>query len=328
MHIGRRDAVMGLLGAAALCRGPALAAAEPVLASRPDRELRVPVTGGTLYVRVNGDLASRRTPLIMVHGGPGGALWQFFPALPLARKHPIILYDQLDSGRSDTPGDPANWTVDRFAAEIGAIRSALSLENVHLLGHSWGGEVATHYAARRPKGLRSVILQGTPPSAARAEASVGTLLAAMPAGMGDTIIRSEQAGKLDAPEYGRAAGAFYRKHIGRNPEMSRVAMTYMQGLPDDRGQALNEAMNGPLMTRFGGRLKGFDDTILLRRIATPTLLLCGEHDLMTPAATRSVLPLLRNGTFAELPGAGHMAQFDQPELWREAIQSFIREHDG
>ncbi|HEX8413668.1 MAG TPA: proline iminopeptidase-family hydrolase [Sphingomicrobium sp.] len=328
MHIGRRDAVIGLLGAAALCRGAALAAAEPVLSPRPDRELRVPVTGGTIYVRVNGNAALRRTPLIMVHGGPGGALWQFFPALALASERPIILYDQLDSGRSEAPGDPANWTVARFAAEIDAIRSALSLEHVHLLGHSWGGQVATRYAAGRPKGLRSLVLQGTPPSAARAEASVGTLLASMPAGVGDTIARSEQAGKLDTPEYGKAAGAFYRKHIGRNPEMNRIAMAYMQGLPDDRGQALSEAMNGPLMTRFGGRLKGFDDTTILRRITTPTLLLCGELDLMTPAATRSVLPLLRRGSFAELPGAGHMAQFNQPELWREAIRRFIREHDA
>ncbi|MFS0738209.1 proline iminopeptidase-family hydrolase [Sphingomonas sp. 1P06PA] len=328
MIVGRRETLIGLLGTIALWSEAALVAAKPEVFPRPDRELRVPVKGGSIYVRINGDLKGRRAPLVFIHGGPGGALWQFFPALDLACERPIVLYDQLDSGRSDAPGDPANWTVDRFASEIDAIRAALSLDRIHLLGHSWGGEVATCYAAGRPKGLRSLILQGTPPSAARAEASVATLLSAMPDGAGDVIARSEQAGTLDTPAYGKAAGAFYRKHIGRNPDMNRIAMTYMEGLPEDRGQALSQAMNGPYMTRFGGRLKGFDDTALLSRIMVPTLLLCGELDIMTPAATRAVLPLLRRGTFDELSGAGHMAQFDQPDAWRETIRQFTAAHDG
>lgn len=89
-----------------LAGAAALAFAAPAAGQVPpaDRDLRVPVTGGSLYVRVNGNLAGPKPPLMLVHGGPGGALWQFFPTLPLAADRAIILYDQLDSGRSDAPG--------------------------------------------------------------------------------------------------------------------------------------------------------------------------------------------------------------------------------
>lgn len=292
-----------------------------------DRELRVPVPGGKLYVRVNGDLKSAKPPLLLVHGGPGGALWQFFPALPLASERAIILYDQLDSGRSDAPGDKANWTVDRFAAEIGAIRAALDLQRLHLLGHSWGGIVANRYAATRPPGLLTLILQGTPPSDSAARASMAEVLSKLPDGAGAVIAAHERAGTTSDPAYGTAMQLFFRKHLARTSVRS-IAMPYMEGTPDDRGNALASAMTGEQINGFGGVLKGFDDTPLMRRIKVPTLLLCGEFDIMTPTATRALLPLLQRGSFKELAGAGHMAQFDKPDAWRQAVGEFIRGHDS
>lgn len=328
MRTSRREVITGLSAASlsAAYTAPAQAA-EPGVPP-PDAEHRVPVKGGSLYVRVNGDLRGPRPPLLMAHGGPGGALWQFFPALPLAADRAVVLYDQLDSGRSDAPGDPRNWRVDRFASEIGAIRKALGLEQVHLLGHSWGGIVATRYAATRPAGLRSLILQGTPASAASAKASIDSLLAALPDDAGAVIKAHEQAGTLGDPAYARAMGAFVKRHLNRTSVRS-VAMPYMAPTPEDRGDALAAAMTGSSITQgFRGVLAGFDDTPLLPRIAAPTLLMCGTFDIMTPAATRSYLPRLRHGAFREIPDAGHMIQFDQPVAWRQAIAQFIGAHDA
>ncbi len=302
---------------------PVLAAGDPEVPPA-DRELRVPVTGGNLYVRVNGNLSGPLPPLLMVHGGPGGALWHFFPALPLASERAIILYDQLDSGRSDAPGDRANWTVDRFGSEIEAIRQALDVSNFHLLGHSWGGIVGMRYAARNPRGLRSLILQGTPLSARRLDASVRSLYAAMPDGLGAVIEAHERAGTLDDPAYGNAIRAFMRTHLNRTSTRA-VARPYMAEVPEDRGDALSMAMIGDRLTPMGGALKGFGDEPLLNRVRVPTMLLCGEFDIMTPAATRAMLPRLKRGSFAELAGAGHMAQ---PEAWRDAISRFVTAHDG
>lgn len=319
MAMDRRTLLAAMVAAAAV---PGRAATE-VGVPPADRELRVPVKGGNIAVRVDGDLAGKRAPLLLLHGGPGGALWQHFPALPLAADRAVILYDQLDSGRSDAPGDPANWTVDRFADEIDAVRSALDVKRLHLLGHSWGGIVATRYAARQPAGLQSLILQGVPLSAARAAASVKTLLAALPDSGGALILANDPK----APGYKAAMQVFMKTHLNRT-SMRDIALPYMAPTPEDRGDALALAMTGGDLTAgFSGVLKDFDDEPLLRRVAVPTLLLRGAHDIMTAADTRALLPLLARGSYAEIPAAGHMAQFDAPQAWRAAVGGFIRQFD-
>jgi proline iminopeptidase/L-proline amide hydrolase len=262
----------------------------------------------------------------MVHGGPGGGLWQFFPALPLAADRAIILYDQLDSGRSDAPGDPANWTVERYVSEIEAVRSALQIKDFHLLGHSWGGILANRYAAARPPGLKSLILQGTPLSDRRLETSVKALYAALPNGVGAVLIKHEHAGTMDSAEYGEAFRVFFKKHLGRTSVKS-VGLPYMASLPEDRGDALAQAMVGGKISGFAGRLKGLDDEPLLARIAVPTLVLFGEYDIMTRAAEQAVVRKLKRGALFDIPDAGHMAQFDQPDAWRSAIAKFLSTHD-
>ena len=303
----------------------AMAANEPGV-PRADQELRVPVTGGNIYVRVNGDLRSGRPPLLMVHGGPGGALWQFFPALPLAKDRAIVLYDQLDSGRSDAPGDRQNWTIDRFVSEISAIRTALQIDRLHLLGHSWGGVIANRYAAGRPDGLKSLILQGTPLSDRRLAESVRELYASLPDQTRAVLLAHEQAGTTDDPEYGKAFETFGSKYLWRTSTRN-VAMPYMAPTPEDRGIALAQAMTGGRISGFGGKLKGLDDEPLLASIGVPTLVLFGQYDLLTRKAEASVRRQLKKGAMQELEGAGHMAQFDQPEAWRSAVSNFVAAHD-
>ena len=320
----RRDAILAL--GSAICV-PSIARAEEPGVPPPDRELRVPVEGGSLYVRVNGDLLGPRPPLVMVHGGPGGALWQFFPALPLAADRAIVLYDQLDGGRSDAPGDPSLWTVDRYVSEIDAVRRALKISDFHLLGPSWGGILANRYAARRPSGLKSLILQGAPLSSDRLKTSVEELYAALPDGAGKALLDHEAAGTMDSPEYGEAFRVFFKKHLGRTSAKS-VAMPYMSGLPEDRGDALAQTMVGGKISGFTGRLRDLDDEPLLAQIAVPTMVLFGEHDIMTRSAQQAVVRQLRQGTLMEIPGAGHMTQFDQGEAWRDAIRQFLFANNG
>ncbi|UAL09668.1 alpha/beta fold hydrolase [Caulobacter segnis] len=313
-----RRTVMGGLAAASV----SLAAAEPGVPAA-DRELRVPVKGGGLYVRVNGELNGPRPPLLCVHGGPGGALWQLFPALPLAKDRAVVLYDQLDSGRSDAPGDPANWTVDRFASEITAIRQALGIQRLHLLGHSWGGIVANRYAAGRPAGLNSLILQGAPLSDRGLKVSVDSLYAALPDGQGRILA----SGSPDDPAYALALKAFMRKHLART-SVRDVGMPYMAATPEDRGDALAMALTGGRIDGFDGVLKGFDDEPLLGRVAAPTQLLFGEFDIMTRAAETRLVGRLARGSLKEIPDAGHMIQFDQPDAWRAAVSAFLRANEA
>ena len=99
--------------------------ASPAAWSKPQREMMIPVEGGRVWVRIDGDLASGAVPAIMIHGGPGGTHMTFGKLFGLADERPVIAYDQLGSGLSDRPDDPADFTnggdVDRFvkAGQLG-----------------------------------------------------------------------------------------------------------------------------------------------------------------------------------------------------------------
>ncbi|QTC89647.1 alpha/beta fold hydrolase [Brevundimonas goettingensis] len=323
MRISRRSFLSATASAAVLPALPAFAADDPAV-PRPDQEHRVPVQGGEVYVRINGDLESGKTPLMLVHGGPGGACWQMFPALPFAADRAIILYDQLDSGRSSAPGDPANWTIERFASEIDAIRLALDLHQIHLLGHSWGGILVANHVSGQLSGISSVILQGAPMSARGWASSMDELLAGMPDGQG-RLISAPTPG--DAPEKtGAAFGTFMETHLNRTRSPA-YARAYMRDVPTDRGDALAAAAMGDGIPRMTGFLRDFDQEPLLSRMTQPTLLLGGEYDLVTPATNRALLPRLQKGSLVTLADAGHMAQFDQPDAWRQAVGDFIARAD-
>jgi pimeloyl-ACP methyl ester carboxylesterase len=121
--------------------------------------------GYRTWYRVAGDLASPRAPLLCVHGGPGGTSDLFEPLLDLATTgRPVVVYDQLGSGRSDRPDDPSLWTMATFVDELESVRTTLGLEQVHLLGHSWGGMLALEYLLNQPSGVRSLVLASSLPS--------------------------------------------------------------------------------------------------------------------------------------------------------------------
>ena len=100
--------------------------------------------------------------LIVLHGGPGGAHNYFLPyLLPLARTNRLIFMDERGSGRSGKLENPSGYTVENMADDVEALRQALRLNRINLLGHSLGGVVAQNYALRYQQHLSHLILANT-----------------------------------------------------------------------------------------------------------------------------------------------------------------------
>ena len=144
-----------------VAREPTAPVAAAAAWALPERETMVPVEGGRVWTSVNGDISASAPPVVFIHGGPGGTHGGFGAMTKLADTRAVVLYDQLDSGKSDHPGDPKNWRVARFVSELEAIRKALKIERWHLVGHSWGAAVALEYAAAHPDRVVSTVLSGT-----------------------------------------------------------------------------------------------------------------------------------------------------------------------
>lgn len=305
--LDRRGFLLGLGAAGALA---ATARAQSALAQpawtppAADRELMVPVRGGRIFVRTNGDLSGPRAPALFVHGGPGGSHIGFLPALMLAPERGVILYDQLDSGFSDRPEDPINWTVERFVAEVDAIRAALNLRELHLVGHSWGSTVALEYAARAPAGLRSVTLGSPLISTKSWERSTLAQLAKLPADVQRAINTHEAAGTTDSPEYAKAMEVFYARYASREGAPAYLGeYAQARGLP--QGGKVYSAMWGPGEIRATGVLKTYDGEPLLPRVTAPTLVLAGDRDEMTPDVLKPLVARMPNARLETIAGAGH-----------------------
>ena len=75
-----------------------------------------------------------------------------WPTKPVAT---VIHYDQIGCGDSThLPDAPADfWTPELFVDEFHTVRSALGIDEYHLLGQSWGGMLGAEIAVRQPSGL-------------------------------------------------------------------------------------------------------------------------------------------------------------------------------
>jgi pimeloyl-ACP methyl ester carboxylesterase len=268
----------------------------------------VPVPGGRLYVRANGPLDGPLPPILMAHGGPGSAHAVFLPGLALADERAVILYDQLDCGRSERPGDPGNWRVERFVDEVAAIGEALGLQRFHLLGHSWGAVIALEYGARRRAGLASLILQG---------ALIST-----------RIWLEDAAALLDTlpPESRDDPEAFYARYWRLRPQPTWLD-AYEAANAQASNRVLYEAMWGPHEFRATGSLADYDGEALLTQLDAPTLFLLGDSDEITERTARR-FAAAAHAEVAIIPDAAHRLQTDQPRRWVAELRRWLRRHDA
>ncbi len=236
-----RRNVLALGGAALLASAlPRAAVASPPL--RSDREGFADVPGGRVWWRISG--SGSGTPLLLLHGGPGAGHDYLEPLASLAVDRPIIFYDQLGCGRSDKPDDPSLWRMERFVAEIDALRRALNLEQVGLYGHSWGGWLAQEYM-RSGTGAKSVdrlILASTSASVAEFVAGAQRLLATLPDGMAARSRELEAVGETDGPEYQAIAEAFYDRYVVHLDNPPAFLTQTFENVASSRTYAV---MNGP-----------------------------------------------------------------------------------
>jgi proline iminopeptidase/L-proline amide hydrolase len=287
----------------------------------------VPVEGGRIYVRVNGPLDGPRPPVLMIHGGPGGNHAVFLNALPLADERAVILYDQLDCGRSDKPNDPANWRVTRFVDEVDAIRRALALPRLHVLGASWGGTIALEYAARRPAGLASAILESPLVSTRSWIADADALRGRLSEATQQTLGACERPSPPPAPACEAATADFYR-HFNRRTNLRPEIEPYARALPTPFNQRLYEAMWGASEFVSTGSLSHYDGEPLLARLdGARTLFLTGQYDESRPSTLAGFTERVFGASFAVIEDAAHSIPNDNPVAWRATLRRWLERHD-
>ena len=269
------------------------------------------------------------TKVLLLHGGPG-ATHEYFEAadsyFPNAEVE-YYYYDQLGSGNSDNPEDPSLWETERFVEEVEQVRIALGLDatNFILLGHSWGGILATEYALKYQENLKGLIISNMvasiPEYMKYAEEVLGPQ---MPAEVLSEIKALEAAGEYTSVRYlSLIEEHYYPEHVLRRP---------LNEWPEPVNRSFSK-MNYPLYLKMQGpsefgvvgdaTLKDWDRTGDLHRITVPTLSVGAQYDTMDPEGMKRIADSVQNGTFLYCPEGGHMTMYDDADRYFNGIIAFL-----
>lgn len=304
---------------------------------RPDQEVQtggirlIPIQTpkGTFKVWTKKFGNNPRIRLLLLHGGPGATheYFECFESFLPAEGIEFIYYDQLGSAYSDQPKDKDLWTLDRFVEEVEQVRQALSLtkDNFYLLGHSWGGILATEYALKYQQHLKGLIISDMMSSSPDYDKYAEEVLAKQldPKVLAE-IRKIEAKGDFANPRYMELLMPnFYAKHILR-----------LQEWPDPVNRAfakLNQevyvTMQGPSEFGISGKLENWDRKKELQQITVPTLTIGAKFDSMDPEHMKWMSTQVQNGSYLFCSNGSHMCMWDDQKTYLEGLIRFVKEVD-
>lgn len=279
----------------------------------------VAVPGGRVWYRVYG--SGDRTPLVMLHGGPGGRSCGFSVLADLATDRPVVIYDQLGSGRSDRPTDTTLWRTERFVDELAALREALGLTRIHLLGHSWGGALAAEYLlTKKPPGVESAIFSSPLISTPRWIADANRLRSTLPDTVQAELTRCESAAAADA-SCQAATDVFYERFVRGSKTLPPV--------PDCDGVTSNDdiyrQMWGATEFTATGSLRDFDRSDRLSELGLPVLFIAGRHDEAVPETLADFQRRIPGARLAVLENSAHSAYRTETAEYVRIVRGFLDE---
>ena len=240
--------------------------------------------------------------VLLVHGFPlDHGMWAG-QIDALAARYRVIAPDLRGFGQSS--GQDQKTTMQQFADDLAGLLDALGIhETVHLCALSMGGYIAWQFWKLHGNRLASLILCDTRAASDTPEGAQGRLaLADTVLSDGSLPVADSMLPKLFAPQ---------------SLESEALYVTATQGV-----------MASTRPTTIAAALRGMaerpDMTAELPNIGLPALLLCGEHDVISPAdEMRTVAAAMPDSRFHIIYGAGHMAPLERPERVNHLILEFL-----
>jgi pimeloyl-ACP methyl ester carboxylesterase len=275
------------------------------------------INGIDLFVRGFGDPSL--PVLIVVHGGPTWDHSYLLPAVAqLADVRHVVLLDLRGNGRSGRHLPADQLQPDYVVDDIYALAEHLSAGRVDLLGFSFGGSIAMQFAARFPQALRSVILA----SACAYDDDLDELLVEIP----EYQQRVPLATETDPADFVHAPDGALSRAMAFDSLPLNVwdEQRWPQWRAVLDGVIFSDDWNDAFMSGGVRRARPDDPAAALRDAGVPVLIVHGEHEMSFPLALAARLHADVPGShFAIVPGAAHMAHFDNPEAWTAATRDFL-----
>ncbi len=249
----------------------------------------ITIGGEPLHYQLHrGAAQSAAPPLMLVHGA-GGNLMHWPGALRRLPGRTVYALDLPGHGKS---GGAGRADIGAYAGVVRGFAEGLALAPFVLAGHSMGGAIALEFALRYPARLAGLILVGT---GAKLRVAPEILTGVLDDNAGTTELLAQWA---------------HGEHV--EPNLLRL---YTRRLREVNPQVIHDDF---------AACDAFDRRADVSRITTPTLILCGEADRMTPVKFSQYLhEQIAGCNLIVVPGAGHMVMLEQPAAVAEAVAQFL-----
>jgi 3-oxoadipate enol-lactonase len=262
---------------------------------------RIHVNGIDLYFELHG---RGDRPVLVLNNGiiMNAATSWIFQTEALARCYCILQYDCRGQGQSDHPEHA--YSMDLHADDLAGLLMALGIEQAHIAGISYGGEVAQAFVLKYPDQVNSLILADT-------VSEVGPAL--------HTIVQSW----VDAAGEGNAQ-AFFNVTIPWNFSAQFIAAN--PGLLEDARKRY-DALDFPAIVRLCECFLDVNFTAQLGDIKVPTCIIVGSQDILKGLEYAAILKdHIKHSELHILQGAGHASCWECPEEFNSVILGFLAKY--
>jgi 3-oxoadipate enol-lactonase len=246
--------------------------------------------------------SGRGDAVILVHAFPlHRGLWSSTIRALSSRYH-VLAPDLVGFGDSPLSA-PAAISIDHYGDALVALCEEKKLKRATFVGCSMGGYILFALHKRYPGLFRGLVL-------------VDTRAAADSADVART--REESAARVERDN----PPDFYEAMLGRL--LGATTMRERPGVVASVRRMMSEASPHGVAAALRAMAAREDATSRLPSIHTPTLVVVGEEDQLTPPEeAKRMAAMIPNSAFVTLSGAGHLPSIEAPEAFQRALLSFL-----
>jgi 3-oxoadipate enol-lactonase len=221
-----------------------------------------------------------------------------------AASYRVLQYDCRGQGQSDHPAGP--YSMGQHADDLAALLGALGVPRAHVLGISYGGEVAQAFALRHRGRLLSLVLADT-------VSEVGQELRLIVEGWKAAAL----SGDADLFYLVTAPWNFSPAFMARHAALLEAAR--------ERYRTLDL----PAVARLCDAFLEVSFTDALRQLDAPACIIVGDQDLLKgPRYARILHDAIRGSRIHVLAGSGHAATWEAAADFNRVVLEFLQTVTG
>ena len=262
--------------------------------------------GFDLYYETHG--GGDGLPVVLIMGVGGScAGWSVVTVPELSKDRSNVIFDNRGAGQSGDPG--SDFTTRDLADDTLSLLDHLEIPRAHVLGGFLGGMVAQELALAHPERVQTLTLVGT---CGRVDAKRRMLL--------EVWQQLAKAGvPLETRIKNRLVWTLHDLTFKQEDLIERMLRFYREDDAPMEDRAFERQISAVLAHDALGRVE---------RLEMPTLVVCGEQDILTPPHMhRQLANRIPNSRLVQIPGAGHLVAAEMAPRFNRLVSRFLLEYD-